>query len=371
MDRPVKNIEPLCVIRTGRTVEEAAEWLADYPAVYIVADRNVSSYAQRVGKALESRSNLAGMLLIDATEQDKVMDTVLTICRWLMDGKADRKAMVFAIGGGITTDMAGFAASIYKRGIRFAYMPTTFLSQVDAAVGGKNGVNLDGYKNILGVIRQPDFTFECPEVLGTLPYRDFISGAAEMLKTFIIDDSNGDYAKAVEVLSAIRKSDDKAGAIVNLMPELESLVRAAASVKAGVVERDEFENGERRKLNLGHTFAHAIEREARETGDDISHGEAVSMGIVMAARLSERYYGISGMESGIVRDFDACGLPVACPYPIEKLSAAMYNDKKAEGGLVNFVLPAAIGDVRIEPMKVKDMLELLVIFADCKTYSGL
>ncbi|MDD6253695.1 MAG: 3-dehydroquinate synthase family protein [Candidatus Cryptobacteroides sp.] len=351
-----KDKRPLCVIRAGRKVEDAVTWLSACPSVYIVADRNTAPFAERVERVLEPFSNCRGTMLIDATEQNKTITTVLGICGWLMDKLADRKAMLFAIGGGITTDMAGFAASIYKRGIRFAYMPTTFLAQVDAAIGGKNGVNLDDFKNILGVIRQPEFTFECSEVLATLPYRDFISGAAELVKTFIIDNTSENYGKAVSILASIRKSNDHQAAMLSHMAELQDLVNAAALVKAGVVERDEFENGERRKLNLGHTFAHAIEWEARKRGDDITHGEAVAMGMILAARLSEGLYGNKGLENSLSEDFQAAGLPAKCPYSLEDLSSAMYNDKKAEGSLVHFVLISSIGDVRVEDLTVNQML---------------
>ncbi|MDE7127017.1 MAG: 3-dehydroquinate synthase, partial [Bacteroidales bacterium] len=139
---------------------------------------------------------------VEATEQAKNMETVLGICSWLMDCDAGRDALVLAIGGGITTDMAGFAASVYKRGVRFAYVPTTLLAQVDASVGGKTGVNFKQYKNMLGVIRQPEFTYVDIRLLGSLPYRDFLSGAAEMLKTFIIED-NGNYEASVGMLKEL------------------------------------------------------------------------------------------------------------------------------------------------------------------------
>ena len=208
---------------------------------------------------------------IEASEESKTMDTVMEICAWLLENNADRDALVLAIGGGITTDMAGFAASIYKRGVRFAYVPTTLLSQVDAAIGGKTGVNFDRYKNILGVIRQPEFTYICPQVLETLPKRDFLSGAAEMLKTFMIED-NGNYRKAADLFFAMAGEysmevhmygEDAGKTWRNIVAKnrkaLTELISAAAQVKAGVVSRDQFERGERRKLNLGHTFAHAIE----------------------------------------------------------------------------------------------------------------
>jgi 3-dehydroquinate synthetase len=255
---------------------------------------------------------------------------------------------VLAIGGGITTDLAGFAASIYKRGVRYANLPTTLLAQVDAAIGGKTGVNFDNYKNMLGVIVQPVFTVICADALRTLPHRDFLSGAAEMLKTFLIENEDENYGKAVRCLSG---SGDG----------LQDLVFAAAAVKAGVVSRDPFEQGERRKLNLGHTFAHAIEHEARQRGNDVTHGEAVAMGMILAARLSDATGLSTGMEARLTQDFTAVGLPVACPYPLETLAAAMDKDKKAEGGLVHFVLPERIGSVVIRDLKVDEVIKTLKI----------
>ncbi len=354
-----------CNIFNGQTITDVAGYLERCPVIYIVADRHVAHFAEKVVKSLTGGKAdckcedpiSPELLLLDTSEEDKSMQTVMEICKWLLDNGADRNALLLAIGGGITTDMAGFAASIYKRGIRFAYIPTTFLSQVDAAIGGKTGVNFENYKNILGVIRQPEFTYICPEVLETLPYRDFLSGAAELIKTFIIDNAGNNYEKAVEVLSEIYESIDRKQAIALHLAELEELAGAAARIKAGVVERDEFEQGERRKLNLGHTFAHAIEWEARAAKKDISHGEAVAMGIILAAKASERYYGQEvadqSLSAMLTRDFSRCGLPTECPFPLESLSGAMRKDKKAENGIVHFVLIRTLGDVRIEDLAVE------------------
>lgn len=380
-----------CKIYSGQKITDVAGYLKGFPAVFVVADRQVRSSAEQVVKAHEEQKlegalpHPSNLLLLDVSEENKSMSTVLEICKWLMDNDAGRNALLLAIGGGITTDMAGFAASIYKRGIRFAYVPTTFLSQVDAAIGGKTGVNFQNYKNILGVIRQPEFTYICPEVLGTLPYRDFLSGAAELLKTFIIDNAGNNYEKAVEVLSEIHESLDRKQAIALHLAEIEELAAAAARIKAWIVERDEFECGERRKLNLGHTFAHAIESVSMSghycAESSISHGEAVAMGMIMAAKASERYYNlapenslrsddiagqndIAASEEGkslrarLARDFSRCGLPTECPFPPESLSGAMKKDKKAENGIVHFVLIRAIGDVRIVDLPVESAVNL-------------
>lgn len=387
-----------CKIYSGQKITDVAGYLKGYPDVFVVADRQVKSSAEQVVKAHEEQKpegtfpHPSNLLLLDVSEENKSTSTVLEICKWLMDNDAGRNALLLAIGGGITTDMAGFAASIYKRGIRFAYVPTTFLSQVDAAIGGKTGVNFENYKNMLGVIRQPEFTYICPEVLGTLPYRDFLSGAAELLKTFIIDNTSNNYEKAVEVLSEIHRSIDRKQAIASHLAEIEELAAAAAKIKAGIVERDEFECGERRKLNLGHTFAHAIEsvsmsghnvsmsgHNGAESG--VTHGEAVAMGMIMAAKASEWYYNLApespsrpeniagqngtatseeceSLSSRLARDFSRCGLPTECPFPPESLSGAMKKDKKAENGIVHFVLIRAIGDVRIVDLPVERAVNL-------------
>lgn len=324
---------------------EIAALLGSEPEVFVIYDENASWVASEVVSALPG---IKGSIAIDASEEEKSMETVLLLCRSLMEAGASRKALVLPIGGGITTDLAGFAASIYKRGVRYANLPTTLLAQVDAAIGGKTGVNFDDYKNMLGVIVQPVFTFICADVLRTLPRRDFLSGAAEMLKTFLIENEDDNYGKAVRCLSG---SGDG----------LQDLVFAAAAVKAGVVSRDPFEQGERRKLNLGHTFAHAIEHEARQQGDDITHGEAVAMGMILAARLSDATGLSTGMEARLTQDFTTVGLPVACPYPPETLAAAMDKDKKAEGGLVHFVLPERIGSVVIRDLTVDEVIKTLKI----------
>ena len=323
--------------------------LEEYRKVWMVFDANVATHAARIEDALRQSGKLAASLPLHISEEGKTIETVLSLEDWLLATGADRDALLLAVGGGITTDMAGFAASVYKRGIRFAFVPTTLLAQVDAAIGGKTGVNFHSLKNMLGVIRQPDFTYICPEVLETLPARDFRSGAAEMLKTFIIEDG-GNYEKSVRVLS-----DIAAGAsIASRRNELQQLISAAAAVKAGVVSRDQFENGERRKLNLGHTFAHGIEWKARESGCDITHGEAVAIGIIQAAKLTDK-----ALAGRLQSDFSKAGLPTVLPFPLESLADAMLKDKKAEGGKVHFVLIRSIGDVYTEDMTVAEAIAKL------------
>ena len=356
-------------------IEALEVCLEGYQHVFVVMDGNVAMNcpaAYEVSQML-NRRGVPGML-VDASEDGKCMETVMEICSWLLDNGADRDALVLAIGGGITTDMAGFAASIYKRGVRFAYVPTTLLAQVDASIGGKTGVNFGGLKNMLGTIRQPEFTFICPEVLESLPMEDFQAGAAEMVKTFMIED-NGNYQAAVDLLKLLTADfiaicEDNTTlsyqeskwpeVLVARLHQLTPLIAEAAKVKAGIVSRDQFENGERRKLNLGHTFAHAIESLAHKYHNDIDHGHAVALGLVYAARLAEKLeLAEPGFAAAIEKDLDESLLLIINPYSLERMAAAMRKDKKAEDGKVHFVLPIAVGDVVMKDMTVDEVLKIL------------
>jgi len=299
---------------------------------FVVYDRNVERYAME----------LAGdspAFAITADEEHKTFSTVMDICRWLLDNGADRDALVLAVGGGCTTDMVGFAASIYKRGVRYKNYPTTLLSMVDAAIGGKTGVNLDGYKNMIGTFRLPVRTEIHPEYLKSLPEREFRSGAAELLKTFIIDNRKSNYAKAVRILSQHGNLDD-----------LSQLISAAADTKRKIVFKDMFEDNVRRHLNLGHTYGHAIEWwQSQAPGRTAyTHGEAVAIGIIKAARISENLHICKpGLADTLASDFSACGLPTELPAPEEELLPAIRCDKKSAGDTIRFVVIKKIGKVDI------------------------
>ena len=377
-------------------MEGLASELKKYRHVFVVCDRNVLPFAQTLASSAgakttdnctcEAKNSDASaktaencackgkttesvwpLLAITADEAHKTIDSVMEICRWLLEQGADRDALVLAVGGGVTTDMAGFAASIYKRGVRYANVPTTLLSMVDAAVGGKTGVNLDGLKNLLGVIRQPEFTAIFPEALETLPEKEFRSGLAEMLKTFIIKNPAHAYERTVALAagSAFGAAMPGQGAPCGTLPgplsladgwreELAELIGLAAGVKQEIVEKDEFERGPRRKLNLGHTWGHAIEwwqtqRFNRRSSAPLTHGEAVAIGMVQAARLAEKL-GVAeelGLAARIEADLKACGLPTELPCPESELLPAIVKDKKAEDGKINLVLPVKIGKVLI------------------------
>lgn len=364
--------------------------LLTYKHLYAFIDKQLMMKSQIVRDlAVELQKIGCPMRAVEATEEAKTMDSVLEMCSWLMEKGADRDAVLVAIGGGITTDMVGFAAGIYKRGVRYVNVPSTLLAQVDAALGGKSGVNFEKYKNMLGVIRQPSITFIWPSLLTTLPRRDFLSGAAEMLKTFMIED-NGNYQKTADLFFDMSSEynmevlmngkDEKktwAGIMKKHMDTLCELIGAAANVKAGVVSRDPFEKEERRKLNLGHTFAHAIETLAQRDGGErfsnhdgaseikgVTHGEAVAMGLVLAARLADRYFrkdknDPTELEAKVSSDLWDADIPCYCPYTVEEMAETMKKDKKAEGGKIHFVLPKAVGNVEIVDLTVEEVIRLL------------
>ena len=355
----------------GEQLAEVAPLQAGETEVFLVYDENV---AWAAGEVLSACGNaLRGAIAVDTSEALKNLDTVTAICRQLLEAGASRKALLVAVGGGITTDMAGFAASLYKRGIRYANIPTTLLAQVDAAIGGKTGVNLDGYKNMLGAFHLPVFTFLCSDVLCTLPPREIRSGLAELLKTFLIADADA-YSAAVSSVKTAIFADTSAKTATLSANKAQNADRQgqnaavigpwalqAGRIKAGIVQEDPFEEGRRAVLNLGHTFGHAIEHEAQRQGDDISHGEAVAIGIILAAQLSEAA-GVAGngLAAQLKADFDALGLPTECPYPLEALQEAMEKDKKAAGGKVKFVLLQAPGRVLLQEMTAAEACEKLL-----------
>ena len=276
----------------------------------------------------------------ELTEREKVLEKVERIASLLLDIEADRDTTLIIAGGGVLTDLGAFTASVYMRGIPFILVPTTLLAMVDAAIGGKNGVNLGDYKNMLGSFRQPQHTIICPQLLKTLPSDEYRNGLAELLKTFIIADRESYF----ELLPTMADRD-------SIIPH----ITKAASIKAGIVERDQFDTGERRLLNLGHTFAHAI-----ELSENISHGSAVAKGIVLAAKLSEKLSILSKDERHTIeRGFIGAGFDISISTPIDSLINIIKRDKKRNGDIINFVLIKRIGVSIIYPIHTSDLKDIL------------
>ena len=283
-------------------------------------------------------------VVISADEEIKTLATAETIMRRLMQMGADRDCTIVGIGGGITTDLAGFVAATYKRGVGCILIPTTLLAQTDAAIGGKNGVNVDGYKNIVGTFRQPDAVLICPRLASSTDMRINRCGIAEMLKTFLIADGEA-YESAVAHLSRHRR------------PKAE-MVRRAVEIKCDIVEKDPLEEGDRKLLNLGHTFGHAIEHccAALPYEKRLMHGEAVAVGTAMAARMSHNL-GLLDKETleRIESDFRRLHLPTTTDLPLESLIDAVARDKKASGGKVDFILIDAAGHALRRRMTLQEI----------------
>ncbi len=285
-------------------------------------------------------------VLLGKGENAKSLTEVSRVCLRFMRLGVDRSWTVLAIGGGVVSDLAGFIASIYMRGVRFGFVPTTLLAQVDASVGGKNGVNLGGYKNMVGCFRQPDFVVCDSMLLRTLPIREFRAGMAEVIKAAIIGNPT-----LFEELLHLSNRRMRSG-----FKHLDYVIRAAIEVKAEIVSRDEKEQGERKLLNLGHTFAHAIEK----WSGGYNHGEAVSVGIMIACRISEKLGLISGEEVDLIaRQLGDHELPLRVPsYLRPKLLRAIQKDKKRAGEKIAIILPKSIGECVIHPVTFEELEEL-------------
>ena len=253
----------------------------------------------------------------------------------------DRSSFVLGVGGGTVCDVTGFAAATYMRGVRLGLIPTTLLAQVDASIGGKNGVNFGGFKNQIGTFRQPELVVCDPAFLGTVPEREIRSGYAEVIKAAAIADAS--------LLSYLEENADAA-----LRLEAEVVERAlygALSVKTRIVESDEAEKGERMKLNFGHTIGHAV-----ESTQHIPHGEAVSIGMVTDLMLSKTHLGLDiGEVSRVKKLLHQFGLPVVLPGEREELAAALLHDKKRRGGHVLMALLKKLGEARIVAVEISEL----------------
>jgi 3-dehydroquinate synthase len=281
------------------------------------------------------------MIVIGTSERIKTLDTVTMLYKKFLDTELDRSSLVIAVGGGIVCDIAGFAASTYLRGIHFGFVPTTLLAQVDASVGGKNGVNFLGYKNIIGTFNQPEFVLADFSLLKTLDQQQLGCGFAEAIKHGVIADSN---------LFAFM--EERADAIKSLEPtSIERIVNDSILIKSLIVNKDEKEQGERRKLNFGHTFGHAIEKTL-----GLPHGEAVSIGMVVAATLS-KLLGYTSDEpvKRLISVLQAFDLPTTVQVEKTRILEAIRKDKKRYGEMIKFVLINDIGHACIKDVRFAEL----------------
>lgn len=338
----------------GKTVELAAAHAGlRSRSAAIVTDSNVGPlYAATVAASLEGAGIRTVILTVPAGEASKSMDRVTEVCRGMLQAGLDRKSFLVALGGGVVGDLAGFAAAIFQRGIPCLQIPTTIVSQVDSSVGGKTGVNTPEGKNLLGAFHQPRLVLADTETLGSLPEREFNEGFAEIIKHAAIRDAS--LLDLVEDRNAIRK---------HLVP----LVARNVVIKAGIVEADERETtGTRALLNFGHTLGHGIE--AAGGYGRFLHGEAISLGLVAATRLSVEKAGLPDAEGDrILRALSTYGLPTRLPSDIsdEAVVAAMARDKKFEAGQIRFVLLRKLGDAFVsDSVNPEDLRRALAALRD-------
>ncbi len=331
-------------------------------SVFVIIDNNLKQFYDKFSKY--------NVISVEVNETKKTLESVAEISQRLLEMGADRDAFILGVGGGIITDIVGFVASIYKRGVRFGFLPTTLLAQVDASIGGKNGVNFLGYKNILGVINQPEFIYICSSVLKTLPPKELKAGVAEVLKTFILFDREK-YEVAVNYFTQLERKYVESGTYLDkdgkFMEEstLTELIGLCAKYKKGVVERDEFERGERRLLNLGHTFAHAVEKFCADEANlfPIMHGEAVSIGLVIAAKLAALLSPTDETKEFVIKiknDLIQVGLPTQIPVHLNmtQLVEAVAKDKKVSGSNVHFILPFGLEKIEDRAISLNKLEKL-------------
>ena len=282
-------------------------------------------------------------IVIKAGEAHKNQSTVDHIIEQLIETGADRKTTLIGIGGGVITDITGYVAGIFLRGISFGFVPTSILAMVDAAVGGKNGVDVGLYKNMVGLIRQPAFILFDYSFLKTLPKEEWINGFAEIIKHAAIKDAAMFKILEEAKLSTFQKNSD----------DIAKLVKRNVLIKTKVVVNDEFESGERKLLNFGHTIGHAIENLYQ-----IPHGHAISIGMGLACRLSEK---LTGFKEGdrVIRLLKQYGLPPQFDFDKERAFDILLKDKKKAGQQISFILLNKIGKAEIKLISLEDMNNLI------------
>jgi 3-dehydroquinate synthase len=319
------------------SIQELLKFVKDgnYSRVFILTDENTAEHCLHLVKPHFEGMDNFDLLEIPAGEENKNIDFCIGVWKLLIDFEADRKSLLINLGGGVITDMGGFAASTYKRGIDFVHVPTTLLSQVDASVGGKTGIDLDSVKNIVGTFTQPKAVFIAVDFLKTLSKREILSGTAEMLKHGLIIDA--------PYWNALKNSDLS-------IPDAQLIYRSV-EIKNEVVIEDPTEKGVRKSLNFGHTIGHAVETNSlMKDKKPLTHGEAIAIGMICESYLSNKSAGLSNNElDEIVKVFGN----LYPKYTLKKedypeLLAIMLKDKKNINGKINCTLLTSIGQYKLD-----------------------
>ena len=310
--------------------------ITDPDSTIIITDENVYN-------AHEKRFKNWNTMVLQAGEEFKIQATIDKIVDSLIKMEADRKTTLVGVGGGVITDITGYAASVYMRGIRFGFIPTSVLGMVDASIGGKNGIDVGVYKNLVGIIRQPSFILHDMVFLNSLPQAEWENGFAEIIKHACIKDAAMFAeleAKSLKHYSSRQKS-------------ICELVQKNAMIKAAVVKRDEFEKGDRRLLNFGHTLGHALENQY-----DLSHGQAISIGMTYACHISEQLTGFKQTEK-VVNLLQQYGLPTYASFNKQKVFDVLKMDKKRERKEMNYVLLDRIGKGVVKSIPLNQLEKII------------
>jgi 3-dehydroquinate synthase len=311
--------------------------LVNKESTILITDENI--FAKQKEKFSEWKT-----IVIKAGEPFKNQKTVDEIINRLIKLNADRQSFIIGVGGGVVTDISGFAASIYMRGIKFGFAPTSILGMVDASIGGKNGIDVGVYKNLAGVIRHPEFLLYDYSFLETLSGSEWVNGFAEIIKHACIKDVNMFRILEEKTLKDFQRSKDEIG----------KLIERNVDIKYNVVAGDEFETGERKLLNFGHTIGHAIENTAK-----LPHGSAISIGMVAACIISEKINDFSKEGTEKVKQLlSKYKLPIAFDFDKEKTWEILLHDKKKAGTDMNFVVLDKIGKASIKKIPLPDLHEI-------------
>lgn len=310
------------------------EDLVDKKNTFLITDENVFT------KQPEKFSGWK-TIVIKAGEAYKNQKAVDEIIDQLIELNADRQSFILGVGGGVVTDIAGYAASVYMRGIKFAFVPTSILAMVDASIGGKNGVDVGVYKNLVGVINHPEFLLYDYSFLETLPNEEWINGFAEIIKHGCIKDESMFRVLEEKTLEDFHSSEKEIG----------KMIEKNVDIKYNIVSNDERETGERKLLNFGHTIGHSIENTAK-----LPHGNAVSIGMVAACIISEKINGFSNTETEKVKKLLLkYKLPITFDIDKDKTWNILLHDKKKSGDDMNFVVLNEIGKASIKKIALPDL----------------
>lgn len=310
--------------------------ITDKKSTVIITDENVYGHHTKRFKGWNT-------IVLKPGEEFKVQETVDAVIEQLIELEADRKTTLVGVGGGVVTDITGYVGSVYMRGIPFGFIPTSILAMVDASIGGKNGIDVGVYKNMVGVIRQPRFILHDMVFLNTLPQNEWENGFAEIIKHACIKDAA--MFKELEAGSYKKYQGRKTS--------LCELIQRNAIIKSKVVQADEFEKGERRLLNFGHTLGHALENQY-----ELLHGQAISIGMTYASHIAEKLTGFKEAER-VIKVLEKYNLPTHAAFDKKKVFDVLKMDKKRERKEMNYVLLEKIGRGVVRSIPLSQLEEMI------------